>query len=56
MFARVATWQSLRATSMCWPLPDLMRLSSAAMIEFEVYNPVVRSVTATPTLTLDEVN
>jgi hypothetical protein len=36
---------------MCWPLPDFMRLSSAAMIELDVYNPVVRSVTATPTFT-----
>lgn len=50
-FVRVATWQSLRATSICWPFPVLARPKRAAIIELEVYSPVVKSVTATPTLT-----
>ena len=48
---KVATWQSLRATSIRCPLPVLARPSRAARIEFEVYKPAVRSVTATPTFT-----
>lgn len=50
-FARVATWQSLNAMSMCWPFPVLARPIRAAIIELEAYSPVVKSVTATPTLT-----
>jgi hypothetical protein len=47
----VATWQSLKATSICWPLPDLPLAIKAAIMLLLVYNPVVKSVTATPTLT-----
>jgi hypothetical protein len=36
IFARVATWQSLNATSICWPLPVFMRARRAAMTEFDV--------------------
>ena len=51
IFASVAIWQSLRAMSICWPFPVLIRPNRAAKTEFEVYKPVVRSVTATPTFT-----
>lgn len=32
IFASVAVWQSLNATSRCWPLPDFCLASSAAMM------------------------
>jgi hypothetical protein len=51
MFASVATWQSLSATSMCCPRPVAARAMSAAMMELLAQRPAVRSVTATPTLT-----
>lgn len=51
IFASVATWQSLNATSKCCPCPVRARANSAAMILLLAYNPVVRSVTATPTFT-----
>lgn len=51
MLLSVATWQSERATSRCWPRLVFARPRRAAMIALEVYRPVVRSVTATPTLT-----
>ncbi|KAL3705229.1 hypothetical protein TMatcc_008901 [Talaromyces marneffei ATCC 18224] len=35
----------------CWPSPVFARANKAAMIELHAYNPVVKSVTATPTLT-----
>jgi len=36
IFASVATWQSLSATSICCPFPVLALPSNAAKIEFEV--------------------
>lgn len=51
MLASVAVWQSLRATSMCWPRPVLALAMTPAMMPLLVYRPVIRSVTATPTLT-----
>lgn len=51
MFVRLASWQSLSATSMCWPRPVLWRASRAASTLCDVYRPVVRSVMATPTFT-----
>jgi len=51
MLVRLASWQSLSATSMCCPRPVLWRASSAASTLCEVYRPVVRSVIATPTFT-----
>lgn len=51
MFDSVATWQSLRHTSRCCPFPVFVRPRSAAIMLFAVYKPVVRSVTAQPTLT-----
>jgi hypothetical protein len=51
IFESVATWQSLRQTSRCCPSPVFALPRSAAMMLFAVYSPVVRSVTAQPTLT-----
>lgn len=51
IFANVATWQSLNATSKCCPCPVRARANNAAMILLLAYRPVVRSVTATPTFT-----
>lgn len=51
MLVRLAIWQSLSATSTCWPRPVRARASSAASTALLVYRPVVRSVIATPTLT-----
>ena len=44
------TCEASKEQSTFWPLPDFCLCISAAMIAPCAYNPVVRSVTATPTL------
>ncbi|CFN74699.1 Uncharacterised protein [Bordetella pertussis] len=46
--ASMATWQSSRAMSICWPSPLRLRSCSAARMPTVEYMPVIRSVTATP--------
>src|SRR5271156_5773276 len=52
MLVSDAVWQSLRATSRCWPLPVLARAIRLAMIELQAYSPFVLSVIPSPSLTV----